>query len=266
MTVEATEKAPASNSPLIDLSLPFTRESVGKSRGRKVRVVHTLNRPSLAQLQARDASNPYRSQVKSDEEDRIIADVSGRADVKLYDALVIYTEGYKINVDPDKPENREAALDNIPSQHKIDMLRSMLEVRAEVVWDGAEDADEFAEFITWGDDIEYRARVEFGDQGQLVGYITLREPKQYQLDKFNAAASEMTLEKGKKKPVTKIAIKLLPAVELFDELLVSAEGFLVGGAEFDKNNPGHVALIDAYAKRAVLDAVVKETRLDLGNS
>jgi hypothetical protein len=246
----------------LELTEPFDREAFGKVRGHKVRVFHRIARPNIQQLQERDDKQPYRSQMVNEDRERLLSDVSGRADAELYDQLVLLTEGYKYNVVDGQDESaRTQALNSVPRAHKSDMMRAILEVKSEVVPEGEEEVDTFV----WGQGLTYRIRTEIGDQGQFVAYSTMREPTNRQLDDYSLASTDFEIEKGQRKPITRVHTKLAPAVQLFDELVDAIEGFTVNGKPINVKDKRQLALVDPYFKRSVLDALMKETRLDLGN-
>jgi hypothetical protein len=248
--------------PALELTEPFDREAHGKVRGHKVRVFHRVGRPTLQLLQERDDKQPYRSQMVTEDRERLLADVTGKADAELYDQLVLLTEGYKYNVSEGQGDSeRQQALKAIPRAHKSDMMRAILEVKSEVVPEGEEEIDTFV----WGQGLSYRIRTEIGDQGQFVAYTTMNEPTNKQLDDYGVASTDFEIEKGQRKPITRVHAKLAPAVQLFDELVVSIEGFTVNGQPIDISDKRQLLLVDPYFKRSVLDALMKETRLDLGN-
>jgi hypothetical protein len=94
----------------------------------------------------------------------------------------------------------------------------------------------------------------------------MKELSQAQLEKYNGA-TKMFIEKGRsgKKPITRITVDLAPGVELFDKTVINAEGLTVGTEVLDIKNPAHLKKVPSYIKRAVVDAVVAETHLQLGN-
>lgn len=264
-TANSNEIIPLTTEPTsFELNEPFEREAEARSRGRKVKVFHRLRRPTQRELQARDDSQPYRSQDIGNDEEQVLADTSGRPDVRLYDLLVLGTKGYQKNVaEGQTDDERSAALAAIPPQHKIDMVRSILAVQSEVVYDDAE--DEVVETFLFGDGATYRVKSELGDQGQFVVFSTMNEPTQRQIEAYTAGATKFTLEKGQRKPVTKITVSIAPAVELYDKLVESIEGLTVNGEPLDVNDERQLALVDPYMKRSVVDALMKETRLQMGN-
>lgn len=274
MTTEAVvANEPADNTPIpltveptsFELNEPFEREAQARTRGHKVTVFHRLRRPTQKELQARDDSQPYRSQDIGNDEEQVLADTSGRADVRLYELLVLGTKGYQKNVAEGQTEDeRRAALAAIPPQHKIDMVRSIVAVQSEVVYDDAE--DEVVETFLFGDGATYRVKSELGDQGQFVAFSVMNEPTQRQIEAYTAGATKFTLEKGQRKPVTKITVSLAPAVELYDKLVESIEGLTVNGEPINVGDERQLALVDPYMKRSVIDALMKETRLQMGNS
>jgi hypothetical protein len=250
-------------STTFELNEPFEREAKARSRGKDVSVYHRLRRPTLQELQARDDSQPYRSQDIGNDEEQVLADTSGRADMRLYDLLVVETRGYSKNVAAGQTEDeRRAALATVHPAHKVDMIRAILAVQSEVVFD--DDEDEIVETFLFGDGATYRVKSELFDAGQFVVYSTLNEPTQRQIEAYTAGATKFTLEKGQRKPVTKITVSLTPAVELFDKLVESIEGLTVNGNPIDVKDVRQLALVDPYLKRSAVDALMKETRLNMG--
>jgi hypothetical protein len=282
--------------PTFDLASPFVRTAkikrpVRTRKGvklREIEVTHVIARPSFDQCQARDLALPYRTKKVAKKEDEVLLNTASEVDVKLYNKCVIATEGYPLNVTaPNEdgtpsqtPEEREAALaeSNIPNSHKVDIMRACLEVKSEVVYDDAglledlldteEDEEELseAEAASWGDNIEYRVRSEIGDQGQFVVYTTVREPKQPHIDAFSKGV-KYHLETGGKTPVTKLLTALAPARDVYKSLKLRVEGFSVNGEQFDPSNREHVRHLEDYGyyMRSVVDAVITETKLDMGN-
>jgi hypothetical protein len=244
-----------------DLLEPFERTGKAHFHGKKINITHTLNRPTFSQLKERDAQLPYRSVAVSEDKEQILSDMSGKVNVKLYDALVQNTKGYKLDVANGQTEDeRKAALTTIPPRHKKDIVTAILTVDSEVIYENEKEVDTFS----WGDEQEYRVRTEIGDTGNFVIYSTVKEFTQDQIDKYDGATS-FYLEKGGKKPVTNITTTSLPvAVELFDAQVVSISGLKVGENEFDLKSSDHLAKLDAHVKRSIVDAIMKETKLDLG--
>jgi hypothetical protein len=201
---------------------------------------------------------PYRSQARNKDIEDIISDLSGRAEKELYDKIIVRTEGYKNNVQKDQSEeDRTKALSSIPPTHKVDFIQAITQVKSEVVYDN-EDSD----VIDWGENVTYRVKSELFDKGQFTIFSTLREPSQEQLENYNP--SKFSLEKGQRKPITRVEIKLTPAVELFDSLVENVEGLVVQGRPVDVHNPSELSKINPYWKRSVVTAVLEAQHLDLG--
>ncbi len=238
-----------------------TVEHSGKAhhRGKKVKVTHEFRQPTFKELQDRDAAQPYRSQDVGGDTEQVLADISGKADVNLYNKLIVRTKGYKNDITPEmKAEEREQALQAIPSKHKVSMIRAILKVESEVVYDD-EAAD--SEGFEWNENQTYRVRTEIG--GKFVVYTNIKEPNQRQIEDYDGA-TKFYIERGHKTPVTKITVDLAPAKRLFDVLVESNEGFTFDGQPIDVKNPKHVDAIGGYVKRSIIDAVMKETAIDLG--
>jgi hypothetical protein len=262
-TAEIVETPTNTNTTTFELSDTLLKEAKATFKGKKIPVSHELKRPSLKDLEKRDLASPFRSQDVGNETDEVLADLSGKSDTELYDKLVVSTTGYKNNITPDmSSEDREKALKGIPRSHKIPVIQDLTKVSSEVVYDGVD--DEVVEFV-WSEDQSYRIRTELGSKGQFVVYSTVREPSERQMDLYTGS-TKFYLEraKGNSKPVTRIVSSLAPSVALFDEMVESIEGLTVDGKEVDVKNKTHLALVDAYMKRSVIDAVMKETRLDMG--
>lgn len=261
-----TVETPTTNQPTDSFELADTllKEAKATFKGKKIPVSHELKRPSLKDLEKRDLASPFRSQDVGNETDEVLADLSGKVDVELYDKLVVSTKGYKHNITPDlDPEARKQALKEIPPSHKIPVIQDLTKVSSEVVYDGEDDGG-VIEFV-WSEDQSYRVRTELGSKGQFVVYSTVKEPSEHQMDLYSGSTKfYIERAKGSSKPVTKIVSSLAPSVALFDEMVESIEGLTVDGKEVDVKNKAHLALVDAYMKRSVIDTVMKETRLDMG--
>lgn len=247
--------------PMFELNEPYEAEF----RARRTDVYHKLRKPTLQELIARDAATPYRSRDVGNDEEEVIADTSGRSDVILYDKLVLEARGY--SAEPllfenlDVPE-KLAGLAKIPSPHKVDIIRAMFALEAKVEYD----EEEVPEIFVWGEGNELKVRCEIGrGDNPYVVVHTVREPSERQIQDYRNRATRFTIEKGTKKPVTKVITNLVPAVELYNALIVGIDGAVFNGQTVDVSNPTHLGAIDAYQKRAVIDAVLKETQLDLGN-
>jgi hypothetical protein len=263
IAVEATATNTTPEINLFELNDTLEKEGKATSKGKKVTVVHEINRLSLKDLQYRDSKQPYRSQEVGEDTDQVLADLSGKVDVGLYNKLVVRTSGYKHNVLPDQsPEDRELALNSIPSAHKISIIQDLTKVSSEIIYDGDEEITEFV----WSEDQTYRVRTEIGGNAEFVAYSEIKEPSQRQIELYTGA-TKFFIERPKgstKKPITKITVDLLPATQMFDELVQSVDGLSFNGNPVDVSNKQHLAAIDAYFKRSVIDAVMKETKLDLG--
>jgi hypothetical protein len=269
MSTETVENQiiPLTTPPTIfELNEPFEREAKAKSRGHKVTVMHRLRRATQAELQERDNKQPYRSQDVGNDDEQVLADTSGRADIQLYDLLVVETRGYEKNVkDGQSEDERRTALKTILPQHKIDIIQAILKVTSEVIYDGM-DEDEVIETVLFGSGGTLRVKSELFDKGQFVAFSNMREPSQRQIEVYNADATKFFLEKGGRgKPVTKVTVSLAPAIELYDNLVESIEGLAINGSPVDVSDKRQLALVDPYMKRSVVDALMKETKLDLGN-
>jgi hypothetical protein len=244
-----------------ELNDTIIRKAKATYRGKKLEVTHELRGPTFTELDNRDAAQPYRAQDIGNEEEEVLSDVSGKADAKLYDKLIVSTEGYKTNLQKEmSEEDKKDALLQIPHAHKTSIIRAILTYPSEIVYDDDVDVDTFS----WSEDQTYRVRTEIGDTGNFVVFSDIKEPSQKQIDDYTGAI-KYVIEKGHKKPVTRITVGLAPAVKLFDALVKNIEGFTVDGNPFDANNKQHLALVNGYIKRSIIDKVMKETRLDLGN-
>jgi hypothetical protein len=255
-------KMETANSDALEVSTGFdvtdTIQRTGK--GGKVSLTYELRQPTLPELKEKESQQPYRS-MNMGEEEQVLSDLSGKAEAQLFDKLVVSTAGYKLNVQSGQTEeDRKTAIKGIPPRHKTDIVRAVLAVDAKVIYD----EDLATETFIWSEDQEYRVRTEIGDTGNFVAYFMMKELSQRQLEKYNGA-TKMFLERGAKKPITRITVDLAPGVELFDKTAMSVEGLTVKGIMLDVKNPEHLAKIPPHIKRAVVDAVVAETHLELGN-
>jgi hypothetical protein len=259
------ETAEVKDTNAFELNDTLERAAKAPFQGKKVSVTHELNRPSLQDLQKRDSKQPYRSQQVEENVDQVLANLSGKADVELYDKLVVRTTGYKYNVVAEQTkEERQTALESIPANHKISIIQSVTKVSSEVVYDESDD-DEIVEFV-WSEDQTYRVRTEIGANAEFVVYSEIKEPSYRQFETYTGA-TKFYIERLKgstKNPITKITVELEPANKLFDELVKSVEGMTFNGATVDVKDAKQLAAIDPYFKRSVVDAVMGETRLDMG--
>ena len=241
-----------------ELTEPITRKAHATRGTKRIPVAHTNRRLTLAELEERESAQPYRSRSTGSEEE-ILSDLSGKADIRLYDRTVLKTEGYKHNVTgAQTKEERAVALNSIPPAHKIDVMRAGFVLKSELVFDESTEDE-----VVWGDDLVYRVRTEIFDKGQYVVHSNMREPSQAQVENFNPQS--FFIERGSSTPITRISMKLTPVVKLFDRLVDSTEGFTYNGQPVDVKNPDHLASIDPYFKRDVINAVMSATRLSLGN-
>jgi hypothetical protein len=245
-----------------ELNEPYEAEF----RARRTDVYHKLRKPTLQELMARDAAKPYRSRDVGNDEEEVMPDTSGRPEHVLYDKLVLEVRGYSEesaifeNLSEDE---RAKMLAKIPTTHKSDVIRAALDsIEAKVEYD----ENDSPEIFIWGEGNEVRVKCELGrgDNPYVVTH-TMREPSERQMQDYRNRATRFTIEKGTKKPVTKVVTNLIPAVELYNALVVAIEGATYDGQPVDIANPTHLGAVDAYQKRAVVDALLKETQLDLGN-
>ena len=252
-----------------DIELTEPRVVTGKAsfHGKKITLVHRLNTGTLSQLSARDRARPWRSRALGDDEEEILTEPTSTADIALYNATVVETSGYKFNVLPGQSkEDREQALAGIPGRHKRDAIRDITEYQTEIVYEN--ESDETAEpAFEWTENQTYRARTEVGLKGEHVIYSDVSEPSQKQMEDY-AGATKYVLEKGQRKPVTRITVELEAAVTLFDSIVKNLEGYTykhLSVALDDKTKrEEQLAKVDPYFKRSVVDKVVKETGLDMG--
>ncbi len=244
-----------------DVTDTIERSAEAPFKGSKVKLTYQLRQPTLSELKDKEAKQPYRSMASGNEEEQVLSDLSGKADAQLFDKVIVKTIGYKENIEEGQSEeSRAAILATIPVRHKVDIVRAVTTVDSEIVYDDEQEVDSFV----WAEDQEYRVRTEIGDTGNYVAYFTMKEPSQRQLEKYTGA-TKFFIEKGGKKPVTKITVDVVPGVEIFDASVVSAEGLSVGSEILDVKNAAHLAQIPAHIKRNVVDEVMAGTRLDLGN-
>lgn len=226
-----------------------------------------LRRATLIELVARDDAKSFRSRALGGEKEEILSDPANGADVKLFDKTVDETRGYKFNVTPGQSaDERQQALDAIPRGHKVDIIAAVYEVDAELQFSEAMlDADSF----TWGGENEWAVKVDIGVNADHSVILTLQEPGETQITEYAQKSSKFTIERSGKKPVTEISVKLVPGVSIGKTLLKGVEGYTINGETFDAKNPAHVEYLaqhEPYVLRAAVDAVMKVTRLDLGNS
>jgi hypothetical protein len=251
----------ATDLPTFDVTDTILRESKVKVGSGKVNLTFELRQPTLAELKDKENKQPYRSVASGTEEEQVLSDFTGKAEASLFDKLVVSTKGYGANVVPNQSqEEREAALKGIPPTHKVDIVRAILKVDSEIIYDDEQELDSFV----WSEEQEYRVRTEIGDTGNFVSHFTVKEMSQKQLEKYNGA-TKFFIEKGGKKPVNRISVDIVPGVELFDQLVVGAEGLSVGQEPLNVKLPEHLSKIPAHIKRSVVDAVMAGTRLELGN-
>lgn len=223
-----------------------------------------LRRARLIELVARDDAKSFRSRALGGEKEEILSDPTNNADVNLFNKTVDETRGYKLDVKPGQSaEEREAALATIPRGHKIDLINAVYEVDAELIFDEAMLA---SDVFTWGEQNVWKVRVDIGANADHSVILTLQEPGETQITDYSKDSSKFTIERSGKKPITEISVKLVPGVRIGKTLLKGVEGYTVNGEPFDVTNKQHLELIDPYVLRAGVDAVMKVTRLDLGNS
>lgn len=246
---------------LFDVTDTVERSADAPFNGGKVKLTYQLRQPTLSEIKDKEAKQPYRSMSSGNEEEQVLSDLSGKADAQLFDRLVVKTVGYKDNIEEGQTEEQRATvLKSIPLRHKVDIVRAVTAVDSEIVYDNEQEVDSFV----WTENQEYRVRTELGDTGNYIAYFTIREPSQRQMERYNGA-TKFFIEKGGKKPVTKITVDVAPGVEIFDTSIISVEGLSVGSDTLDVKNTNHLAAIPPHIKRSVVDAVMAGTRLELGN-
>lgn len=242
--VEATSPAE------VDLNDTFIRTARAPYHGTKVEISYELRLPTLPELKEKESKQPYRSVSSGDEEEQVLSDLSGKQDAMLFDKLVVSTKGYDFDVTSGQSsEDRAKALKGIPPRHKAPIVQAVTKTDSEIVFD---DEQETGSFV-WTEDQKFRVRTELGDTGNVVVYFNVRELSQREMERYDGA-TKFFIEKGGKKPVTKITVEPEPGVEIFDAITESSEGTLTSLKDVP---PG--------IKRSVVDAVVAGTKLDLGN-
>lgn len=250
-----------------DLAEPFDLTFEARGRRGKVRVRHVLRRPTVKELLERDAAQPYRSRDNGEDVEEVLTDASvSPADVKLYNRLVLLTEGYRVVVaDGQDKEARKSALDAVPPTHKQSIVGAVLPVNTKYVPEAMpEGASDEAEVFVWGEGLTYKFESEVGANGAFKVTTVMREPSEAQMNSYRARSTHFFVEKGARQPVTRVTVDLRPSIELFDALVESVDGFVVGGEAFDVKDKLHLQLIDPYFKRSVVDQLMKQTQLDLG--
>jgi hypothetical protein len=251
ITVEATEQIPTEIlSTDINLNDTFIRKARAPFKGKKVDVSYELRLATLPELKEKESNQPYRSVNSGNEEEQVLSDLSGKTDVVLFDKLVVSTTGYGTNVAPGQsPEERAKSLKAIPTRHKAPVVQAVTKVTSEVIYD---DEPEPGAFV-WTEDQKFRVRTEVGDTGNIVVYFNVRELSQREMERYDGA-TKFFIEKGGKKPITKITVDVEPGVAIFDAIAESAENTITPLKD-----------IPPSVKRSVVDAVVAGTKLDLGN-
>jgi len=253
-----------------DLAEPFDVSFEARGRHGKIRVRHVLRRASTKDLLERDAAQPYRSRDNGEDIEEVLTDTSASpADIKLYNKLVLLTEGYAAVLTESNSQDKDArktALDAVPPTHKQSIIGAILPVTTKYVPEPLpEGASAEGEVFVWGEGLTYKFESEVGVNGAFKVTTVMREPTETQMNDYRARSTHFFVEKGQRKPVTRVTVDLRPAIEVFDALVESIDGFVVGGEQFDVSNKLHLQLVDPYFKRSVVDQLMKQTQLDLGN-
>jgi len=252
--------------PPFDLAEPFDMTFNARGRSGKVKVRHILRRATLRDLMERDQAQPYRTRMLNDDVEEPVPDLDNKADIKLYDKLVVKTFGYRVNVEPDQSQDdRKSALAAIPGQHKKDIISAITPVNTDYVPEALPESADGDEVFVYGEGLTYKFVSTFGFNDQFKATVVMREPNDAQLSKFKGSTKFAIDKTTQRRPVTEMRVDLKPAVEIFDSLVESIDGFIVSGSAFELSNKLHLALVDPYLKRSVLNALVKQTQLDLGN-
>jgi hypothetical protein len=247
----------------LELTAPRTiKGKVTGNGGKKISVTHAFRAPTHDELKARDAAQPYRAQSISEDEEEVLTNNANNVDYNLYEKLVVATTGYKRNVTADQSDTERAlALRGIPRAHRTSALRDLFVVNSEIVYEEAEDSEEFE----WTEDQSYRVRTTLGTNADIVFYSNVKEPSELQLEKLGGA-TRFILEKGTNpsKPVTKILASLDASVNVFNTRIESMEQVNFSGVPVNVKDSPQLARLNSYIKRSIVSAVVKETSLDLG--
>jgi hypothetical protein len=247
----------------LEITAPRTISFKAPAGGKKVKVTHLLRPATAPEASAHDEAQPYRSKDIGNDEEEVLLNTSPSADKKLYDKLILETKGYKYNVLPGQTqEERETALSGIPTKHKRAVIRKLTTISSEVVYDNSgseEDSD--AEF-EYSDNQVYRLRTEIDD---VVIYTNIKELSEKQFELYSGA-SRFTLERGQRKPITKITVSIAPVIDIFKAQVLSIENMTYQGEPLDFTNEAKRKeyVIDPYFQRSVITALIKETEVDMG--
>lgn len=234
---------------------------------RKIEVSHTVRVALAQEVNEREQLQPYRSKDIGNDEEEVLINSSPTADINLYNKIILQTRGYKLNVEPQQsPEERRAALENIPTRHKRAVIKKVTAVESEVVYDDtvSEESDGSVneQDFDWSESQIYRVRTEIDDS---VIYTNFKDLSERQFELYSGA-TRFVLEKGQRKPITKITVSIQPALDVFSSRVTSIEydGEPFNLSSDEKERAQQIAGLDPYYRRSVVLAVVKETEVDLG--
>lgn len=234
-----------------------------------VMVTHKLRRPSYDELYGRETKLAYRTRDVGKDEEEVLPS-GDDANVYLYDRIIKQVSGgynqekfIDFTKYGDDRNERASQLAKIPSMHKNQVIGAMYSFDSEVYY--AEDAD-LDNFI-WGDGETYTIRTEMGLDPMMPDFIVdheLREPTEGEMINFNRDRAVIRIERGTKKPVSKVMSNLSAGVKLYDALIKNVKGATYNGSPVDVTQATHLKAIDPIMKQQVVNALIKSVGVDLG--
>lgn len=202
----------------------------------KGRFVHTLRRPTVDEILARDKEIESETPIGRDGSFSLPdPTATEEIDAKYYDKIMIAVTGYPGEV----PARHKAAAFNGLYRREIDLN------------DGT---DVFAEEITIVEEIGT------GDEPDFTIKHVLRQPTEADLKKFRQRSHGGELKPGRRgKSIFRPYSNLRLAITLYDQWLVSISGAQVGGKTFSADNRlEFLAAVDPLIKRGIVSTIVGE--------
>lgn len=188
--------------------------------------VHKLRKPTLDELVKREELSLYETEEIDKGQDKVIVD-DERANVALWDKIAIAVQNY--SPDGEWREVTPELAARIPGPHKVTAIRGLYSSTCEVISSG----EDLGYYNLDGE--EFIVQQEIGTNSEAPDYIvhhTLRQPTESERQEYRRRASSTVLVRGSKKTRARVVTNLKAAVELYDKLFISADGFT--GVDADK--------------------------------
>lgn len=196
----------------------------------KGRFTHTVRRPTIDEIFARDAELEAEIEIgRAGEYSIPDPTINDRVDAKFYDLIALGNTGYP---------------DAVPTTHKAAVFNALYRREVEL----AEDA------TALDAEIAITEEIGTGPEPEFTVTHTLRQPSEEQIRRYRQRAAAGIITPGKRgRQIFKGRSILKPAVAFYDELVESITGATVGGQEYSADTRAEfLTAVDPLIKQAVV--------------